>query len=170
MKCLLRWTWQITVTLTYKILVSSELLPFLQTKIVWYCLILYNTWREYYDLWWKIFKKQMWFLLVPLPCIVSDWSNWSAPDASGVRFRVRYMTKPALNGGKECPDLIQLGRGKFKLKYLNDQCDRFSFLYNCKNLWSNYIMALSSVCMQNLFVRLLKLWSLALNKDWYWFD
>jgi hypothetical protein len=48
---------------------------------------------------------------VPLPCIVSDWSDWSAPDASGVRFRVRYMTRPALNGGKECPDLIQLGRG-----------------------------------------------------------
>jgi hypothetical protein len=23
------------------------------------------------------------------------------------------MTRPALNGGKECPDLIQLGRGWF---------------------------------------------------------
>jgi hypothetical protein len=23
------------------------------------------------------------------------------------------MTRPALNGGKECPDLIQLGRGKY---------------------------------------------------------
>ena len=55
------------------------------------------------------------FILVPLPCIVTDWSNWSAPDASGVRFRVRYMTRPALNGGKECPDLIQLGRGKYYL-------------------------------------------------------
>ena len=53
------------------------------------------------------------FFPVPLPCIVTDWSNWSAPDASGVRFRVRYMTRPALNGGKECPDLIQLGRGWF---------------------------------------------------------
>jgi hypothetical protein len=51
------------------------------------------------------------FFTVPLPCIVSDWSNWSAPDASGVRFRVRYMIRPALNGGKECQDLIQLGRG-----------------------------------------------------------
>ena len=55
--------------------------------------------------------KTMWFIPVPLPCIVSDWSNWSAPDASGVRFRVRYMIRPALNGGKECQDLIQLGRG-----------------------------------------------------------
>jgi hypothetical protein len=55
------------------------------------------------------------FITVPLPCIVSDWSNWSAPDASGVRFRVRYMIRPALNGGKECPDLIQLGRGNLLL-------------------------------------------------------
>jgi hypothetical protein len=55
------------------------------------------------------------FLSVPLPCIVADWSKWSAPDASGVRFRVRYMIRPALNGGKECPDLIQLGRGKYDL-------------------------------------------------------
>jgi hypothetical protein len=22
------------------------------------------------------------FITVPLPCIVSDWSNWSAPDAN----------------------------------------------------------------------------------------
>ena len=52
------------------------------------------------------------FFTVPLPCIVGDWSNWSAPDATGSRFRVRYMERPALNGGKECPDLIQLGKGK----------------------------------------------------------
>ena len=51
------------------------------------------------------------FVLVPLPCIVSDWSTWSEADASGTRFRVRYMTRPPLNGGKECPDLIELGRG-----------------------------------------------------------
>ena len=42
---------------------------------------------------------------------MSDWTDWSAPDASGTRYRVRYMTRPALNGGKECEDLIQLGKG-----------------------------------------------------------
>ena len=52
------------------------------------------------------------FFTVPLPCIVSEWSKWSAPDASGTRYRVRYMLRPALNGGKECADLIQLGKGK----------------------------------------------------------
>jgi hypothetical protein len=31
------------------------------------------------------------------------------------------MTRPALNGGKECPDLIQLGRGKFDIAKLNTQ-------------------------------------------------
>jgi hypothetical protein len=41
------------------------------------------------------------------------------PDASGVRFRVRYMIRPALNGGKECADLIQLGRGNFFVNYIN---------------------------------------------------
>jgi hypothetical protein len=54
---------------------------------------------------------KLYIVTVPLPCIVGDWSNWSAPDASGVRFRVRYMERPPLNGGKECPDLIQLGKG-----------------------------------------------------------
>ena len=42
---------------------------------------------------------------------MSDWSNWSEPDATGTRFRVRMMLRPALNGGKECEDLIQLGKG-----------------------------------------------------------
>jgi hypothetical protein len=53
---------------------------------------------------------------VPLPCIVTDWSNWSAPDSTGVRFRYRYMTRPSLNGGKECPDLMQLGKGMASTK------------------------------------------------------
>jgi len=42
---------------------------------------------------------------------VSEWTTWSAPDATGVRFRYRYMTRPALNGGNECPALLQLGKG-----------------------------------------------------------
>ena len=52
---------------------------------------------------------------MPLPCIVAEWTNWSEPDATGTRFRYRYMVRPALNGGKECPDLLQLGKGKFNL-------------------------------------------------------
>jgi hypothetical protein len=48
---------------------------------------------------------------VPLPCIVSDWTNWSAPDATGFKFRYRMMLRPALNGGKECPDLLQMIKG-----------------------------------------------------------
>jgi len=50
-------------------------------------------------------------ITVPLPCIVSDWTNWSAPDATGSRFRYRMMLRPPLNGGKTCPELIQLGKG-----------------------------------------------------------
>ena len=42
---------------------------------------------------------------------MSDWTNWSEPDATGTRFRFRMMLRPALNGGKECEDLIQLGKG-----------------------------------------------------------
>ena len=57
---------------------------------------------------------------VPLPCIVADWSNWSAPDSTGVRFRYRYMIRPALNGGKECPDLMQLGKGIASTKIVED--------------------------------------------------
>ena len=42
---------------------------------------------------------------------MSEWTTWSAPDATGVRFRYRMMLRPALNGGKECQDLLQLGKG-----------------------------------------------------------
>ena len=42
---------------------------------------------------------------------MSDWTAWSAPDATGSRYRVRYVTRPALNNGKECEDLIQIGKG-----------------------------------------------------------
>jgi hypothetical protein len=64
------------------------------------------TTKLYFYFFFYFYKMESNFFSVPLPCIVSDWSNWSAPDASGVRFRVRYMIRPALNGGKECQDLI----------------------------------------------------------------
>ena len=53
------------------------------------------------------------YLTVPLPCIVTDWTEWSAPDATGTSFRWRMVTRPSLNGGKECPDLIQSRKSKF---------------------------------------------------------
>jgi hypothetical protein len=52
------------------------------------------------------------FFSAPLPCIVSDWSDWSAPDATGTSFRYRMVTRPAINGGKECPELIQARKGR----------------------------------------------------------
>ena len=61
------------------------------------------------------------FFTVPLPCIVSEWTAWSTPDATGVRFRYRYMIRPALNGGKECQDLIQLGKGLFSKKNIIEE-------------------------------------------------
>jgi len=46
---------------------------------------------------------------------MSDWSAWSKYDAAGVSYRFRQMLRPALNGGKECPDeLIQLRKSKFQ--------------------------------------------------------
>ena len=51
-------------------------------------------------------------LIVPLPCIMSDWSNWSDVDATGSSYRYRYVLRPALNGGKKCDDLLQLKKGE----------------------------------------------------------
>jgi hypothetical protein len=44
------------------------------------------------------------------------------------------MTRPALNGGKECPDLIQLGRGNFYLLQI------FVLLYELICSISQYIL------------------------------
>ena len=65
-----------------------------------------------------IFSLMLFFLyLVPLPCIMSDWSAWSKYDAAGVSYRFRQTLRPALNGGKECPDeLIQLRKSKLYTK------------------------------------------------------
>ena len=48
---------------------------------------------------------------VPLPCIMSEWTAWTKPDASGTVYRVRYVVRPSVNGGKECEDLLQLKKG-----------------------------------------------------------
>ena len=41
------------------------------------------------------------------------------------------MTRPALNGGKECPDLIQLGRGDKEIVY---------FFFICVNHLQRYFL------------------------------
>jgi hypothetical protein len=51
------------------------------------------------------------FITVQLPCIMSEWTKWSAPDATGTRFRYRMVLRPALNGGKACEDLLEMGKG-----------------------------------------------------------
>ena len=57
---------------------------------------------------------------VPLPCIMSDWSNWSDVDATGSSYRYRYVLRPALNGGKKCDDLLlQLKKGNILNKYMH---------------------------------------------------
>ena len=50
---------------------------------------------------------------------MSDWSAWSKYDAAGVSYRFRQTLRPALNGGKECPDeLIQLRKSKLYTKVM----------------------------------------------------
>ena len=53
----------------------------------------------------------MYYFTVALPCLMSDWSKWIGPDASGTVYRFRYVVRPSLNGGKECEDLLQLKKG-----------------------------------------------------------
>ena len=61
--------------------------------------------------WHLSFYNTFMLFSVKLPCIVSDWSEWSKPDATGTIYRHRMMTRPALNGGKECPELMQMKKG-----------------------------------------------------------
>ena len=59
------------------------------------------------------------FVTVPLPCIVSDWTAWSAVDATGMIYRSRVVLRPPLNVDGECPPLLQSRKGnlrKFILK------------------------------------------------------
>ena len=67
------------------------------------------------------------FISVPLPCIVSEWTAWSEPDATGTRFRFRMMLRPALNGGKECPDLIELTKGEISYSIKHSRTYRNGF-------------------------------------------
>ena len=53
---------------------------------------------------------------------MSEWTKWTAPDATGTTFRVRMVVRPALNGGKECEDLMQLKKGISSMPY-------FKYLY-----------------------------------------
>lgn len=49
--------------------------------------------------------------VVPIDCIVSEWSAWSQPTQTGTRARVRHVTTPPVNGGEKCPDLIEQKEG-----------------------------------------------------------
>jgi hypothetical protein len=49
---------------------------------------------------------------VPLDCIVSPWTAWSGPDQTGTYARVRFVTRPPINSGKKCPNLIEQKKGK----------------------------------------------------------
>jgi hypothetical protein len=51
--------------------------------------------------------------VVPLPCIMSDWTKWSVVDDTGTTYRYRYVLRPALNSGKECEDLLQIKKGYY---------------------------------------------------------
>ena len=79
-------------------------------------------------------------ITVPLPCIVSEWTAWSAPDATGTRFRYRMMLRPALNGGKECPDLLEVGKGMFLHSINLISFDSFTIVYH--------------VISENIFIRI----------------
>lgn len=53
------------------------------------------------------------FSTVELPCIVSDWTEWTKPDSTGTSTRSRYVIRPPLNHDGECPPLLQTRKGKF---------------------------------------------------------
>lgn len=44
---------------------------------------------------------------------MSPWTEWTKPDATGTTYRVRYVLRPSVNGGKECEDLMELNKGNF---------------------------------------------------------
>ena len=56
-----------------------------------------------------------------LPCIVSEWTAWTQADPSGKRFRSRMVLRPALNGGQECPELLEQDLG-IDIEYSNLKC------------------------------------------------
>lgn len=48
-----------------------------------------------------------------MPCIMSAWTNWQAPDATGTIYRYRAVVRPPLNGGNKCEELFELKKGNF---------------------------------------------------------
>jgi hypothetical protein len=46
-------------------------------------------------------------LTVSLDCVVSDWSAWTTSDQTGTVTRIRMQVRPAINGGKKCPNMIE---------------------------------------------------------------
>jgi len=59
----------------------------------------------------RLFFNFVFSFVVPLPCIMSEWTKWSAVDATGTTYKYRYVLRPALNGGKACEDLLQVKKG-----------------------------------------------------------
>lgn len=60
-----------------------------------------NTWNSF------IFLQK-----VPIDCLVSEWNEWSPHNPSGRSRRERFVTQKNLNGGTECPVLLQTKLGK----------------------------------------------------------
>jgi len=50
-------------------------------------------------------------LTVSLDCVVSDWSAWTTADQTGTVTRIRMQVRPAINGGKKCPNMIESKKG-----------------------------------------------------------
>uniref|UniRef100_A0A1B0D6F1 Spondin-like TSP1 domain-containing protein n=1 Tax=Phlebotomus papatasi TaxID=29031 RepID=A0A1B0D6F1_PHLPP len=60
-----------------------------------------------------------------LDCLVSEWGSWSECDATcgtGMMSRNRTVVRPAQNGGKHCPSLVQKrGCQGFKCQHHQDR-------------------------------------------------
>lgn len=52
------------------------------------------------------------FVVVDQPCVVSEWSYWSAPDSNGVSRRTREVLRATVGEGQDCPDLQETKQGK----------------------------------------------------------
>ena len=52
------------------------------------------------------------FLVVPVDCKVSPWSEWTRHGGQGISRRARYVINYPLNGGKKCPLLNEHRRGE----------------------------------------------------------
>lgn len=51
------------------------------------------------------------FVLVPLDCLVGEWTKWSERDKDGKITRRRDVLRYNLNGGEKCPTLEQTQLG-----------------------------------------------------------